>query len=754
MCEKFSVSSPEYVDVECAVPGGGQSSLRVDGKFFRAGRESVFLKMVTYGPFPVPRPEVLADDREQLEEIARAGFNAVRVYEAPSKALLDAAQDTGLYVFVGLDWEYHHDFISRASLLSRAHTMMKNGLAEWGGHPAVAGVFVANEIPGDMVRWMGVLEVREALEELIELGRAIRPDLLFAYANYPTTEYLEPANADFTAMNVYLEKRDDFASYLPRLHNIAGDRPVLLSEFGLDTRRNGMQLQGDALLWYVDESLSAGIAGITVYAWSDHWSRGGGEVDDWDFGLMTRDGMPKPALMPLGERLNAVNTPVDGITLAQAPSFSVVVCSYNGAQRIKSCLSSLLNLNYPDYEILVVDDGSTDNTSEVVREYEAVRLIQTEHAGLSAGRNRGAREARGEIIAYTDDDCQPDSEWLHWLAHAFTKGGWDACGGPNLPPRSADMLHGADGMIDEVVVASAPGAPSHVLVSDNEAEHLPGCNLAVRKSVWQAVGGFRERYRIAGDDVDFCWRLQEAGLRLGFSAAAFVWHRRRTNLWGYFKQQYQYGKAEALLMRDHPDRFRSGSGAVWKGCVYTGAGMTAGSGSFVYHGMMGTAPYQHLVTTMQPLRPIPAGFRCMESRIKLTLANGFQPLIRAWAREGHKLGWQGSLKCKDSAGAFVFSDSMHQYEDYEARWWREGGIGREEILHAMIEDGWEPLENDSQWDCQRGGLRALIAIECHAAGSQVLTRMEMGTRSQGRMPADFVRRLESLGITRDISPYA
>ena len=736
------------------MPGGGQSRLRVDGKFFRAGSECVFLKMVTYGPFPTPRPAALADDREQLCKIARAGFNAVRVYEAPSKAMLDAAQDASLYVFVGLDWEYHHDFISHASLLGRAHMMMKNGLAEWGGHPALAGVFVANEIPGDMVRWMGVVEVREALEELIELGRAIRPDLLFAYANYPTTEYLEPANADFTAMNIYLEKRDDFARYLPRLHNIAGDRPVLLSEFGLDTRRNGMQLQSDALLWYVDESLSAGIAGITVYAWSDHWFRGGAEVYDWDFGLMDRDGMSKPGLGPLGERLNSIGIPTDGISLAETPSFSVVVCSYNGAQRIKSCLTALLDLNYPDYEILVVDDGSTDKTSEVVCEYEAVRLIQTEHSGLSAARNRGACEARGEIIAYTDDDCQPDSEWLHWLAHAFTRGGWDACGGPNLAPCPASGLAEADDMIDEVVVASAPGAPSHVLVSDNEAEHLPGCNLAVRKSAWQAVGGFRERYRIAGDDVDFCWRLQWAGFRMGFFAAAFVWHRRRTKLWGYFKQQYQYGKAEALLRTDHPERFHRGSGAIWKGCVYTGAGMTAGSGSFIYHGRMGTAPYQQLVTTMQPLRPMPRKFDCMESRIKLALANYFQPLIRAWAREGCKLGWQRNLKCKSSGKAFIFVDSMQQYEDYEACWWREGGIDRQEILHAIIEDGWGPIENDSQWDCRRGDMRVLIAIEAHAGGSQVLTRMEMSNRTHGRMPADFTRRLESLGLTRNINPCA
>ncbi|NCF13157.1 MAG: glycosyltransferase, partial [Verrucomicrobiaceae bacterium] len=171
--------------------------------------------------------------------------------------------------------------------------------------------------------------------------------------------------------------------------------------------------------------------------------------------------------------------------------------------------------------------------------------------------------------------CRPDRQWLWWLAKAFNQGGWDACGGPNLAPRPQSSDDGGASIIDEVVVASAQGAPSHVLLGDDEAEHLPGCNLAVRKKALEAIGGFSERYLIAGDDVDFCWRLQQAGFRMGFSAAAFVWHRRRATLWRYFRQQYQYGKAEALLMQDHPERFRRGGGAIWKGCVYSGQVMSA-----------------------------------------------------------------------------------------------------------------------------------------------------------------------------------
>ncbi len=727
---------------------GKELRLQVDGKFFRAGNQRVFLKMVTYGPFPDPTPEILTNHDDQMARVAAAGFNALRVYEKPEEALLDAAQQAGLWVFVGLSWDCHRDFISNTAVYGAAERLMEVELKAWGAHPAVAGVFVANEIPSDLVRWMGVTQVKQALEGLISLGRSICDHLLFAYANYPTTEYEEPDNADFTAMNVYLESRDDFARYLLRLHNVAGDRPVMLSEFGFDTHRASLETQSDTLLWYVDESLRAGVAGLTIYAWSDHWSRGGISIDDWSFGLYDRFGEPKPVLGPLRDKLLEVSAPDDGIELVELPSFSVIVCTHNGGERIVACLLALRHLVYPNYEVVVVDDGSTDDTAELVRGFDEVRLIESKRCGLSAARNRGAHEAQGDIIAYTDDDCEPDIHWLRWLAFAFEQGGWDACGGPNLAPHPKVSNDGGASVIDEVVVACAPGAPSHVLLSDNEAEHLPGCNLAVRRDVLEAIGGFRDRYWIAGDDVDFCWRLEEAGFRMGFAASAFVWHRRRSTLWRYFKQQYHYGKAEALLMRDHPERFRSTGGALWKGCVYSGRAITVNEHSFIYHGVMGTAPYQQVVTTMQPLRSIPQGFVCVESRVKLAFAEKVQPRVRAWARWRHSLGWNRMAKPAVVEPEMYLIDNMRQYDDYEASWWHQHGISRDQVLTSIIEDGWEPLEDDSDWDFQRDGLRLIVAIETLDNGDRVLIRVEMDAARHGHLPNDLINRLESMGMTR------
>jgi len=718
--------------------------LQVDGKFFHAGGQRVFLKMVTYGPFPDPRPIELGTNREELEKIADAGFNAVRIYEVPSVEFLDAAKEVGLWVFAGLSWEYGCDFISKPGLISAAKLQLDEWLGVVGTHPALAGVFVANEIPADLVRWMGVVKVRRVIEELIRMGRSMNPSLLFAYSNFPTTEYLEPDNADFTAMNVYLEEREKFSSYLPRLHNVAGDRPVLLSEVGFDSFHHDEERQADVLQWSVRESLQAGMAGVTIYAWSDWWFSGGRIIKEWSFGLTNRAGAAKLALRTVFHELMKIGQPEDGLVHEQWPMFSVIICTYRGAHRMDDCLRAVCRMDYPRYEVIVVDDGSDDNLADIVKKYPDARLVRIEHSGLSIARNRGAEVARGEFFAYTDDDCQPDAAWLFWLADAFKKNGWDACGGPNLPPLPIDSRD-----IDEAVVAAAPGAPSHVLLTDQKAEHLPGCNLVVRKEAFEKIGGFRGSYRVAGDDVDFCWRLADAGCRLGFSGAAFVWHRRRTSLWRYFKQQYGYGKAEALLMRDHPQKFTHGGSARWRGRVYVGGALSADFGDRIYHGPMGTAGYQQVSTIMQPCRPLPTGFDGGEAKFKLTLAQIMQPYVRRWARWWFSRKRRAALPQKKVSEEFVLIDRFERINDYEARWWSEGfDLTRLDVLGGVRKSGWEVIDDDSDWDVARGDHRLLIASEQHSKGVMILTRIEMGEKSKGCLPDDLVGLLEGMNLQR------
>ncbi len=104
-----------------------------------------------------------------------------------------------------------------------------------------------------------------------------------------------------------------------------------------------------------------------------------------------------------------------------------------------------------------------------------------------------------------------------------------ACGGPNFPPPEDSLVPAA--------VAVSPGGPTHVLISDEVAEHIAGCNMAFRRDVLLELGGFDPIYRAAGDDVDICWRFQDAGYTIGFSPAAVVWHFRRNTVKAYIGQQ-------------------------------------------------------------------------------------------------------------------------------------------------------------------------------------------------------------------------
>jgi GT2 family glycosyltransferase len=568
-----------------------RSRWKAAGKFFRDGDTgaTIFVKAVTWGPFPPGDTPDL--DRELRRVRVELGANALRVYEPPGLEFLDRCAAAGLRVFIGFAWPHHVDFIADHRLFWDEKERFRRVAAEYRSHPALAGWLVANEIPAPLVRWMGPKKVNRALEKLIAAGREGDPEALFAYANYPSTEYLCPRGQDFVAFNIYLENRADYARYLRRLHHQAGDLPLLITEFGLDSRSHGEERQAETLVWHVTETARGGAAGTTLFAWSDRWHRGGKTIDDWDFGLTRRDGSAKPALTRVSGAWRDWLSPADALANVDfpRPKMSVVVCSYRGAALLRPCLESLRSLRYPNFEVILVNDGGDSAVAAVVREFPEVRAFDlAPHGGLSAARNLGAREATGEILVYTDDDCEADPDWLTWLAWAFAENDLAAAGGPNIPPPPENRLR--------AIVAAAPGGPAHVLLNDVEAEHLPGCNLAVRRAVWESVGGFDERFWTAGDDVDFCWRLIDAGHRIGFHPAAMVWHHRRFTVKAYLRQQVGYGRAEAMLMPLYPSRFGLRGGARWRGRVYAEgpAAWLAASGSRIYHGLRGGAPYQAL----------------------------------------------------------------------------------------------------------------------------------------------------------------
>ncbi len=652
------------------------------------------MKAVTYGPFPGGWPASFEQDFSRMTEV---GFNAVRLFEMPETNLLDAAQRHGLKVFGGLNWGQNADFMMRPGLYSAARVALANSLKDIGSHPALAGVYVGNEVPADLARWMGPVKVRKSLEELIDLGREISPQLLFAYASYPSTEYLEPENADFTAFNVYLEDDAAFRSYLKRLHHIAGDRPLVISEFGLDSRRNGLEKQATVLGWAHQAAHDLETAGLTIYAWSDRWWNNGAEVLDWDFGLNDRKGNAKPALSTL-----ALNS--HPLTLN---SVSIIVCTRNGRRRISGCLAAIHRSynSHTTYETIVVDDGSSDGTADFVeKHFPWVQLIRLAPCGLSAARNAGAKMAFGKILAFTDDDCEPDEEWIARILPIFKDARYAAACGPNLPPRARSW--------EEAVVRAAPGAPSHVMLDDEEAEHLPGCNLVVTKEAFDRIGGFDRRFRTAGDDVDFCWRLRDAGFHLGFVPGAFVWHWRRPSVLAFLRQQLGYGRAEKLLLEKHPHRFSKHGDAKWQGFVYGGGPVRVMDGSIIYHGPMGNAGYQAITNRMLPLRGLEARYDTAKARLALALVDFLQPRLRAWARNRRIFLHRASME----------TTRPKHSEDFEID--GANGNDRNYFLATLTTAGWQPGGETDAWDAEKNGTRVLLGTEHGELGvKNVLVRV-------------------------------
>jgi glycosyltransferase involved in cell wall biosynthesis len=463
-----------------------------------------------------------------------------------------------------------------------------------GGHPALFALLVGNEIPPDMVRWYGPERVQAFLRSLVAEIKDRSPSTLVSYANFPSTEYLDVTEfVDFVSFNVYLHREEALRRYLSRLHNLAEDKPLVLTEFGVDSMREGEAHQAELVRMMVRTGYESGAAGCFVFSWTDDWFTGGHQIADWAFGMVDAQRNPKPAFHAMRAQYTEILPP----RLERSPKVSVVVCAYNADRTMEACLESLRHQNYPDYEVVVVNDGSTDRTPAICEQFRAVYaatpggpplvLVHQPNKGLSVARNVGAEAASGEIIAYTDSDCVPDPDWLAFLVYKFVRNGFVAVGGPNFPPPEPSLVPAA--------VAVSPGGPTHVLIDDEVAEHIPGCNMAFTRQALAEVHGFEPLYTAAGDDVDFCWRLQNRGHVVGFSAAATVWHYRRNTVQAYLKQQMGYGKAEAMLYFKHPYRFNMLGQSRWLGRIY--GELTTGVLSrkpVIYFGAFGRGLFQSM----------------------------------------------------------------------------------------------------------------------------------------------------------------
>jgi mycofactocin system glycosyltransferase len=237
---------------------------------------------------------------------------------------------------------------------------------------------------------------------------------------------------------------------------------------------------------------------------------------------------------------------------ATLPEVSIVIPVMNRADELRRCLTSLARLTYPQekLQIIVVDDGSSDDSPLVAREFGAL-LVPSGGVGRgpAAARNVGAAVANGEFLAFIDSDCSASPEWLCQLIPAFNDSAMAAVGGQ------------VDGMCTEsavdryeaVMSSLSIGTRERVGNSGTDTFYLPSCNLLVRCSAFRSVGGFDDSMHV-GEDVDLTWRLRDRRWSICYLPLGNILHAHRSSIRSFMSRRFDYGTSEGILQILHPTR--------------------------------------------------------------------------------------------------------------------------------------------------------------------------------------------------------
>ncbi len=236
---------------------------------------------------------------------------------------------------------------------------------------------------------------------------------------------------------------------------------------------------------------------------------------------------------------------------------SVIVPVRNGSDVLPGCLAALRQQTYPRerFEVLVVDDESTDHTRELVtatavswaqeRDAPALHLIEQEWAGAGAARNRGASEAKGEILVFTDADCEPLSDWLMEMAKPFSDEAIAAVAGGYLTTQRCLVAR----------LAQAEFEQRYRFVMKHDFVDIAFTHsAAISREKFLAAGGFDERMPNNADDLELSYRLASLGHRIIFAPRGLVYHRHPATIWNYLKKKFSRGYWRTLVFKRYPDK--------------------------------------------------------------------------------------------------------------------------------------------------------------------------------------------------------
>jgi GT2 family glycosyltransferase len=239
-----------------------------------------------------------------------------------------------------------------------------------------------------------------------------------------------------------------------------------------------------------------------------------------------------------------------------APSFSVIIPTYSRPQKLASCLQALARSNYPRdlFEVIVVDDGSLNPLDAIVEPFRSqidLTLLRQANAGPSAARNCGALQAKGDFLAFTDDDCEPDPDWLSNLAAQFRQTPDRLLGGSTCNALIQNPYACMSQLILDGVYAYYNAIPA-------QAQFFASNNLAIPAERFRQIGGFDESFRTS-EDRELCDRWSHQGYGMIYVPEAVMMHAHDLTLVSLWKQHFSYGQG---AFRFHKTRSQRGSGQL------------------------------------------------------------------------------------------------------------------------------------------------------------------------------------------------
>lgn len=235
------------------------------------------------------------------------------------------------------------------------------------------------------------------------------------------------------------------------------------------------------------------------------------------------------------------------------PFISVVIPVKNAQRFLGACLKSLNSLNYPKdkYEVIISDSNSTDKTREIAASLGA-KVIEAGGESVCAGRNSGFKQARGEIVAFSDADCVMDKNWLINSIKYFKDEKVACVGGVSLVPDDETVFGKACGFIFSYRIFTGGSTYGRNFTQVREVRHNPGCNAIYRRSALIKVMPVDECFK-QGEDVVMNKKLRDLGYKFLFTPDTKLWHYRSSSPERFWKQKICYGIGRVLIGRAHPE---------------------------------------------------------------------------------------------------------------------------------------------------------------------------------------------------------